>query len=190
MKKKHVFSALGIFVLVGVAYYAYWEKALYRFTAVTEHQLYQSAEIPADEVLAVAKSHRIRTVIDFRLTEESPDDIAAEQAALAGSDVTYVHLPATHVPDEATVMNFLQVVGDPANRPVLIHCKHGTGRSVLFASLFRVEFEHWDNDVARRAVEPLHWRGNFAPDAPKGKYLLSYKPHKMLLTVTANQSVQ
>lgn len=186
MNKKAVLSALGISVLVGLAYYAYWAKALYRFTAVTEYQLYQSAEIPADEVLDVARSHGIRTIVDLRLSEESPNEIEAEQKALAGSDVAYVHLPATHVPDEATVMRFLEVVGDPANRPVLVHCKHGTGRSVLFGSLFRVEFEHWDNERARRAVEPLHWRGNFAPDAPKGKYLLSYEPHKMVLTVTAN----
>ena len=77
-----------------------------------------------------------------------------------------------------TVIEFLKIVGDPANRPVLVHCHHGTGRSVLLSSVFRVEFENWDNETARRAVEPLHWRGNFAPGAPKGRYLLSYQPHR------------
>lgn len=173
-------------VVVGIgSYLLYWEKVQHRFTVVTEHQLYQSAEMPPDELLELARNHGIRTVVDLRLTEDSREDIAAQAAALAGTDVENIHLPAHHVPDEATVMRFLEIVGDPAKRPVLVHCQHGTGRSVLFSSLFRIEFENWDNETARRAVEPLHWRGNFAPDAPKGAYLLDYQPHEIRLEVAA-----
>ena len=184
------FAGIGLSFVAIASYFLYWEHALHRFTAVTAHQLYQSAEMPPDELLEVARRHGIRTVIDLRRSEDSPIEIAAERAALADSDVAYIHLPANHVPEEATVMQFLEIVGNPANRPVLIHCKHGTGRSVLFASIFRVEFENWDNEVARRAVEPLHWRGNFAPDSPKGRYLLAYKPHPTKLVFASNNSDQ
>ena len=182
---KLIGKAVSVLALVAISFYL-WEYGLHRFTVVTEHQLYQSAEMPPDELIRVANSHRIRTIIDLRTSEESPDDVAAERAALEDSGIQYVHLPAQHVPKNETVMSFLEIVGDPSKRPVLIHCKHGTGRSVLFASIFRVEFENWDNETARRAVEPLHWRGNFASDAPKGKYLLDYKAHAPVLTFSSD----
>lgn len=180
-------AGIGLWFVAVASYFLYWEYALHRFTAVTEYQLYQSAEIPPDELLDVARRHGIRTVIDLRRSEESPIEVAAERAALANSGVAYIHLLTKQVPDEATVMQFLEIVGNPVNRPVLIHCQHGTGRSVLFASLFRVEFENWDNETARRAVEPLHWRGNFAPNSPKGQYLLAYRPHPARLVFSANR---
>ena len=133
--------------------------------------------MPPDQLLSVASEHGIRTVIDLRPAEDA-EAIEAERLTLADSELKYIHLPMRHDPAEETVLAFLNIVGDPANRPVLVHCHHGTGRSVLLASLFRIEFENWDNDTARRAVEPLHWRGNFAPEAPKGRYLLSYRPHR------------
>lgn len=170
-----IFSA--IVITAGLSGYAYWSLVLHRFTAVTEHQLYQSAEMPPDELIEVAADYGIRTVIDLRTMEERAELIEEERDALAGTDINYVHLPTGHVPEESTVLKFLDIVGNPANRPALIHCQHGTGRSVLFGSLFRVEFENWDNEVARRAVEPLHWRGNFAPDSPKGAYLIQYEKH-------------
>lgn len=175
-RKAWIGLSVGFGLLAIAGYYAYWAVVQHRFTTITAHQLYQSAQMPPETLLEVAAKHGIRTVIDLRTAEQAAE-IESERKALEGSDLRYFHLPANHVPDEATVMKFLEIVGDPANRPVLIHCNHGTGRSVLFSSLFRLEFENWNNEIARRAVEPLHWRGNFAPEAPKGRYLLSYKRH-------------
>jgi len=171
--------AVGLLIagaVLGVTRYAYWIAAEYRFTAVTEHQLYQSAEIPPDQLLDVARANGIRTVIDLR-TSEQATAIDAERSVLADTGIEYVHLPVPDIPDSDTVMRFLEIMGDPANRPVLVHCHHGVGRSVLMASIFRIEFENWDNEVVRRVVEPMHWQGNFAPDQRKGAYLLSYRPH-------------
>jgi len=180
--------AVGIGITVLIGYYAYWALVQYKFTTITEHQIYQSAQMPPDEILGVARERGIRTVIDLR-TAEQTTEIEAEREALDGTEVAYFHLPTGDIPDEATVVKFLEIVGDPVNRPVLVHCHHGVGRSVLFSSLFRVEFENWDNEAARREVEPLHWRGNFGPDSAKGRYLLSYKPHQTAVTFRANELV-
>ncbi len=169
--------ALALLIIAGGMYYAYWSLVEHRFTAVTEHQLYQSAEMQPSKLLRVAEKHGIRSVIDLRLSEDNAALIEAEQLALEGSGVEYFHLPTGHEPSEKTVIDFLNIVGDPENRPVLVHCSQGTGRSVLFGAIYRIEFENWDNEAARRSVEPLHWRGNFGPDSVKGQYLISYEPH-------------
>ena len=184
---RRVGMLVGLALVLAAGRYGYWSVAQNRFTAVTAHQLYQSGQMPPDRLLSVAKEHGIRTVIDLR-TAEDAEAIESERLALAGSDLTYIHLPMRHDPAEETVLAFLNIVGDPANRPVLVHCHHGTGRSVLLASVFRIVFENWDNETARRAVEPLHWRGNFAPEAPKGRYLLSYRPHPTRVIFDAEET--
>ena len=189
IRMRWVVVALGLAIIAVIGRFGYWAIAEHRFTTVTAHQLYQSAQMPPDQLLRVAEKHGIKTVIDLR-TFEQAEEIEEERAALADSEYNYIHLPMLHDPVDETVLKFLEIVGNPANRPVLIHCHHGTGRSVLLSSLFRVEFENWDNEAARRKVEPLHWRGNFAADAPKGQYLLSYKPHGTSVLFTAPDAVQ
>jgi len=158
-----------------------------RFATVTKHQLYRSARMDPEDLLRVTEDHGIRSVIDLRTFADDAAGIEAERRALEDTDITYLHLPTGHEPDEETVLKFLNFVGNPANRPALVHCYHGTGRAVLFGSLYRIEFENWDNETARRAVEPLHWRGNFGPDSVKGKYLRAYKPHNITVVVASNE---
>jgi len=170
--------AISVILVAVGGNYAYWATAQDRFTTVTKHQLYQSGRMEPDELFKVAEDHGIRSVIDLRTFEDDAPGIEAERLALEGSDINFLHLPTGHEPDEETVLKFLNFVGDPANRPALVHCYHGTGRSVLFGALYRIEFENWDSEKARRAVEPLHWRGNFGPNSAKGKYLAAYETHK------------
>ena len=60
--------------------------------------------------------------------------------------------------------------------PVLIHCHDGFGRSVLFSALYRIEFEGWSNEEARRATRLFPWWGSFKPGSAKGDYLRCYVP--------------
>jgi len=174
-------------LVTGGGYYAHWSIVQDRFTTVTKHQLYRSARMDPEDLLRVTEDYGIRSVIDLRTFADDAAGIEAERMALEDTDITYLHLPTGHEPDEETVLKFLNFVGNPANRPALVHCYHGTGRAVLFGSLYRIEFENWDNETARRAVEPLHWRGNFGPNSAKGKYLRAYKPHNITVVVTSNE---
>ncbi len=183
-----VWLAIATVFLAGGGRYAYWAFAEDKFTTVTKHHLYRSARMDPSELLQVIEEHGIRSVIDLRMFEDDAPGIEAERKALEGTDTTYLHLPTGQVPSPETVLKFLNFVGDPANRPALVHCYHGTGRAVLFGSLYRIEFENWDNEKARRAVEPLHWRGNFGPDSDKGKYLRAYQPHNISVVVSAGSN--
>jgi len=68
---------------------------------------------------------------------------------------------------------------DPENYPVLIHCHHGVGRSRLFSSIYRIEYENYSNEDARVKARYL-WElsGNFSKSSEKGNYLLNYKKRK------------
>ena len=84
-----------------------------------------------------------------------------------------------------TVRRLLEIVGNPANRPVLVHCPVEPGRSVLLASTFQIEIVNWDIESTRRTVGPLHWCGDFPPDQAEARYLLSYVGDRPKVTLVS-----
>ncbi len=160
------------------ASYGHWIVLEHRFETIAEGAFYQSAQMPIESLVDVAKEHGIKTVIDLRHDEDIEDvtEFKKERTALEKEGIRYVRLPAFQVPKDETVDAFLQIAKDTAERPILVHCEHGQGRSVLFAALYRIEFEGWDPERARRATRLFSWRGSFSPGAPKGMYVRDYKP--------------
>ena len=65
---------------------------------------------------------------------------------------------------------------DPSNYPVLLHCYHGVGRAQLFSAIYRMEYEGWSNQDAREQTRVLLKGSSFDEGAPKGDYLINYKP--------------
>ncbi|MEC8252778.1 MAG: sulfur transferase domain-containing protein, partial [Planctomycetota bacterium] len=126
----------------------------------------------------------IRTVIDLRDSRGELTDACAATATAAG--LNHLHLPTRSWPFSEEVEAFLAAL-DRAERPVLVHCQHGEGRSVLMCALHRVANEGWSN---RRAFEGTcrlpdgikflnDWFPSlrrFHPAHPKGKFVLSYRP--------------
>lgn len=164
---------------------AYDIHVRHRLGTVAQGQIYKSGTMPLAQLQKVAKDLGLRSVIDLRTYAPGQDStnttgletIQAEASALTAIGVRHIHLPTPQVPTEATVDRFLEVLSDPANRPVLIHCYHGIGRTELFVAIYRMEFEHWPNEKARAATRLLLAGSSFSDNAEKGQYLIHYKPH-------------
>jgi len=172
-----VFAVLVLCVLASVVAGLWWALGEYRDTirTIAEGRVYQSGVLAPDDLRDEVRRLGIRTVIDLR---EPWEEVQGEKAALSALGVEHVHMPTGQIPEEGTVNRFLDVMSDPTIYPVLIHCHHGTGRSVLFSAIYRIEFEGWDRERARLATRStLRWLfpgASFAADAPKGDYLLKY----------------
>jgi protein-tyrosine phosphatase len=134
----------------------------------------------ADCVARLAGAHRIAAIVDLR--EEDCDD----EQALARNGIAFLHLPT---PDMLPVSQPMLDEGVcfalshiDAGRRVLIHCRHGIGRSALLALCVLSELGHEPLAALklakdrRAAVSPSHeqylgwaeWlerRGRVAPDA-------------------------
>jgi protein tyrosine phosphatase (PTP) superfamily phosphohydrolase (DUF442 family) len=145
----------------------------YRFGTVEEGKLYHSAAMPPGVLVKRCQKLGIQTVIDLR---HQPQAVAREQKALAQAGVRHVNIPSHQVPSSRNVDKFLQIMDDPLNMPVLIHCEHGEGRAVLFSALYRIEYEQWTNEQARQSTRWIFWGSDFARNGDKGGFLLSYTP--------------
>ena len=102
--------------------------------------------------------------------------ISADQRNLVSAGLRYVHLPSRQVPEPVTCEAFLSEMRRSEAWPVLVHCQHGTGRSVLLSALYRIEVEGWSPEQARQATRWLTWGSSFAADRPKGRFLLDSRP--------------
>lgn len=169
-----LFTILGIALLAG-ARWTYWTVRLHRWTTIEPGRVYQSGVLAEPILREKLEENDIKTVIDLRNPDDG--DLDAERKVVESMGRRYVSMPTTQVPKEETVDEFLDVM-EEADYPVLVHCKDGQGRSVLFAAVYRIEFEKWEPEEAWRKTRLFPWFGSFAEDTGKGRYVLDYERHR------------
>ncbi len=157
---------------------------LRNFRTVRPGVLYRSGQLSPTGLDLVLRAYRIRTVVTLRTVRDPgrPYPDAWEEAACAARGARHVRiLPRSWLLDETdeppaatTVREFLAVMDDPANHPVLVHCFAGVHRTGTLAAVFRVEYEGWDTDAAIAELE----RRGFAPGLarrPIDNFLRGYR---------------
>lgn len=161
-------------VIVAMAATTWWyTTGRYKFAVVAPGKLYRCAAFPPPRAGDVCRQSGIKTVIDLR----KPEDIdEPEQEAIEAVGVKYVHIPTTQVPPKEAVAAFLAVMDNPANLPALVHCEHGVGRTGVMTAIYRMEYEGWDNERARKEAMSFAGVKAFLPESPKGKFVLAYVP--------------
>lgn len=103
--------------------------------------LYRGA-LPEDEGLASLDAMGIKTVVDLCLFH-------SEEEELEKYGIRYVGIPmAPWDPKEKQLREFLDVVTDPANQPVFLHCKRGADRTGTFVAGYRMVVEGWTTEQA------------------------------------------
>lgn len=178
MSRRASLAALGLcagIALGAAGLYAYWALALDHFATIEAGQAYRSGAMPPEKLLATVRDYGIRAVIDLR-TDAA--DAQAERALLERVGVRHIHIPSKQVPDAQTVDAFLAAMANSENRPVLIHCQHGVGRAPLYEAIYRIEFQGWENERARRSTRWRSGLGSFAPGDAKGRFLIEYTPRR------------
>ena len=184
MRKKLGFLLLSI-IVIGVSKYVYEVHFNYNFKEISENKVYKSGVIPPNKIASYIKNHNITSVIDLRFPHtkdkinnpEIPEELTAEKEAVEKLEgVTYFNLGTDQVPTQDTVDEFLQIMDDPENYPVLLHCYHGVGRAQLFSAIYRMEYEGWSNQEAREQTRVLLKGSSFDEGKPKGDYLINYQP--------------
>jgi protein tyrosine/serine phosphatase len=50
--------------------------------------------------------------------------------------------------DNEDVVQFLKIVSDPAQQPMLVHCQHGADRTGTACAVYRIAVEGWSKEDA------------------------------------------
>jgi protein tyrosine/serine phosphatase len=139
----------------GPFYYLSYRRAHFRnFHVVRDGVLYRSGQLSAYGMRRAVFEYDIKTVVTLRFADrpgDPPPDID-EEFWCRSANINYVRIPYRpwwasdgSVPAEKGVQKFLEIMRDPANYPVLVHCFAGIHRTGAYCAIYRMEFDKWSN---------------------------------------------
>jgi tyrosine-protein phosphatase SIW14 len=125
---------------------------------VEEGVLYRSGQLTPAGLDRVTREKAIKTVVTFRTTRVAgrvPPD-TWEEAFCAERGMKHVRIvprlwsPDEHgeIPAEDAIREFLAVMDNKENYPVLVHCFAGIHRTGTMCAIFRMEYHRWPADGA------------------------------------------
>ena len=151
-------TAIALAVATSAAVYHFRQRCLPGLVTVRPGVLYRSGQ-PRGAGLLWLRLRGIRTLVNLR--SPGSDGLAAEErfASTHGLAFHNVCIGETTATIAAAADQFLRVVKDRRNWPVLVHCSRGKERSGVLAAVYRIECEQWPNaealaEMYRRGVTP------------------------------------
>ena len=101
----------------------------------------------------------MKTLINLTSDDATPDE--ATLTAMAG--MNYVQIPMTthEPPTPAQLAQFLEVVNDPANQPVYVHCVGGRHRTGVMTAVYRMTQDGWASDQAFKEMKQYKFGADF-----------------------------
>jgi tyrosine-protein phosphatase SIW14 len=148
-------------------YYRYEYTRYRRFRIVDPGILYRSGTLTASGFREVIKEYGIRTIINVRDDYPEPEldecffacGSISERKLSQSLGVRYIFL-APDLVDRRKVSaerpkaidGFLALMDDPANHPVLLHCKAGLHRTGRLTAIYRMEYMGWSPGEALREL--------------------------------------
>lgn len=147
-------SLIVLALIIAPAVFAVRQEVQTRhFRVVRPGVLYRSGQMTKDGLLRILNDYHIKTVINLR--DGLSDRDKAEEAFCKSEEVNFVRILPSRwgdeggcVPVESGVRRFREIMSDPANYPVLLHCFAGIHRAGSYSAIYRMEFEHWSNEQA------------------------------------------
>lgn len=159
------------------------------FHVVREGVLYRSAQMTLPGLQRIVHDHGIRTVVSLREGVDGTD--LAEERYCNSQEIRFVRLlpkrwdRSTGVaPVDDNVRTFLEIMRDPSNHPVLVHCFAGIHRTGAYCAIYRMEFDNWANAEAIDEIKALGYV-NFDREWDIRGYLEHYHKGQFVRSFTA-----
>jgi len=173
-------------------YYRYTLTTVKRLRVVEAGRFYRSGQMTVVGFTSELKRLKIRTVInvqnefpdpdlrrgflDWRTVKESElcRELGVRYVLLEPDLISRQKVPSEH---PRVIEEFLSIMDDPANYPVLIHCKAGLHRTGCLVGVYRMEYQGWTPQDAITEMKALGF-GDWACTAANDyvtQYILTYQ---------------
>lgn len=104
------------------------------------------AEQPTEEGFKSLQEMGIKTVVNLRVHH-------SDEKKMQGLELNYFQIPIhTWSLDDKHVAQFLKIMSDEKNYPVLLHCQHGADRTGTMIAVYRMVFENWSKEKALKEM--------------------------------------
>jgi tyrosine-protein phosphatase SIW14 len=149
-------TVIAIFMIAAPLGYTLWHEREFRnFRVVEEGVLYRCGQLTLPRLQKVVAEHNIKTVISLR-DGDKPIDEQEEQWVKASRKLRFYRIPyrdwnpdnTGKIPAEIGLKAFREIMDDPSNYPVLVHCFAGIHRTGTMCAVFRMDYQGWTNEQA------------------------------------------
>lgn len=123
----------------------------------------------------------IKTVIDLQA-----DGDGGEQRFVEAAGMKFYRIPmTTHVPPtQQQLAKFLEIVNDPAQQPVYVHCKGGRHRTGVMTAVYRMEQDGWNAERAFSEMKRYKFGADFLHPEFK-RYVYDYRSARTVVADAA-----
>lgn len=145
------------------------------FGKVNEH--YYRGSQPTEEQFAELKRFGIKTVIDLRGDYKKDEEGRVREL---GMQFFRIPMKASVAATEEQAKYFLELVNDPANWPVYVHCKGGRHRTGAMTGIYRITHDGFTADQAWQEMKDYDFNnGLFGGPSAQRKYVFGfYERHR------------
>jgi tyrosine-protein phosphatase SIW14 len=120
---------------------------------------YYRGEQPQGRDYADLAALGVRTVIDLQADGDNFD----EPQRVEGAGMKFYRIPmTTHLPPTSEQLAlFRQILNDPANQPVYVHCAGGRHRTGVMTAVYRMEQDGWTAEWAFKEMKQYKFGWDF-----------------------------
>jgi tyrosine-protein phosphatase SIW14 len=149
------------------------------FGQVNSHY-YRGAQ-PKGGAYAKLAALGVKTVIDL-----TQDGEAQEASLVRAAGMSFQRIPMTthEPPSKDKIAQFLQIVSDPANHPVYVHCQGGRHRTGVMTAVYRMTNDHWTADQAFAEMKKYRFGADLLHPEFK-QFVYGYQPESRAPEVAA-----
>jgi protein tyrosine/serine phosphatase len=101
------------------------------------------------------KEQGIKTIINLR--QENDEEPMVKQLGM-----TYIHIPmSVHIWSkipESAIAKYFEVLGNPDNYPIFVHCRRGADRTGAMVGFYRIAAQGWDGKKAHSEARQIGMR--------------------------------
>ncbi len=165
---------IAIILIVGITLFFVARHKLgpYHFKTVKDDVLYRCGSLRPYNLEYVAKKYGIKSIVSMRLQTEGDWEVnwyENEKNFCKENNLNFYHIPikGKDLPTEADVKKWFEIMDDPANHPVLLHCEQGVVRTGVMVALYEIKYNGkspkaaWDelptfrHDFDKKSMMPL-----------------------------------
>lgn len=166
-------------VLIG-SLAVFHHKTFYHFGTVERGILYRSGMLNTTALTGLRHAYGINTIINLiSEREKTENNLAAMEAQFCRNhDMKLVNIPmhCDTPPNAEQIARFLDIVTNPANQPVLMHCEQGVIRTGMMVAVYRKHLHNIPNEQIMAELPLFGHSIDGEARQPVRDFILNYQP--------------
>lgn len=163
--RRTLFVLFSLVVALAALGTGVWHHKRYNHLEVHDPgMVYRSAWLKPDAFAELIEEHQIRSIVNLCNPDEMGHQRCVDQRAAVEGAGAILHdctMPNTVDPSDPQVAKLVEILSNPANYPMLVHCQHGVTRTAKVLAMYDILYRNLGADESLDQM-PLFGRKRYS----------------------------